>query len=270
MSTSTWAGWTGPPSACASCPRPTSGGERSTRRRERRPWSAPPTLGVRRRWPRRRRRPGSTATPAECCSAPAGCRTATRPHCANRSRSSGRSSAPTRRHEPVGSWGAPIAPMRSAPLPPWAQRCPPSRRSAVRPLSGSGAVLRLAQSRGEGLEQRPGALRVFLDEGPDLPGGHPAAAQVGRGRNGRRPGALVDQRDLAEMVAGADRSHDLPADGHGGLAVLDQEEADPAAALRGDRLALGEAALAHHVREPLELLVPDAREQRNALEAFNN
>src|SRR5262245_34104750 len=122
--------------------------------------------------------------------------------------------------------------------------------------------LRLAQPPHEGLEQGPGDLRVLLDERAELPRRHPAALKVGAGDDRRRPGAAVDQRDLAEMLAGAEGPDDLPADADGGVAVLDHEEADPALALLGDLIALVEAALGHPLLQLLQLLRLDAGEQR--------
>src|SRR5215208_3243508 len=109
---------------------------------------------------------------------------------------------------------------------------------------------------------------MLLDECAELPGGHPATAQVGGGRDGGGPRPLVDQRDLTEVIAGAERSHDLAGHRHRCLAVLDHEEADAAAALRSDRLALVEPALPHHLREALELLVSDSGEERHVPEAL--
>src|SRR4051794_26738798 len=146
------------------------------------------------------------------------------------------------------------------------------RRQGRRPTSPPPFRTRVPPRReggGQGLQQRPRDLRVLLDERPELPRGHAAAAQVGGRRDGRRARPLVDQRDLAEVVAGAEGADDLTAEAHGGVAVLDQEEPDAAATLGGDRLTLVEAALPHHLGEPAELLVADAREKRNALEMID-
>src|SRR5919197_299788 len=57
---------------------------------------------------------------------------------------------------------------------------------------------------------------------------------------------------------------------HVGLTVLDQEEADAASSLDGDRLPLLEATLAQHLRQALELPIPDAGEQRDRLEGLDD
>src|SRR3954468_25007946 len=128
------------------------------------------------------------------------------------------------------------------PVPGGSQRLAAPRRGAgacerdVRRARGDSArglvrLLRLAQPSHEGLEQRPGHLWVLLDEGLELPGGHPAAAQVGGRDYGRRPRPAVDQSDLTEVLTGAECPDDVAADADGGVAVLDHEEADPALAL---------------------------------------
>src|SRR5215212_9548974 len=95
---------------------------------------------------------------------------------------------------------------------------------------------------------------MLLDERPELPGGQALAAQVGGGDDGRGARAAVDQGDLAEVLAGTQRADDLAIDADGGIAVLDHEEADPTLPLRGDRVALTEAAFLHASRDLLQLL----------------
>ncbi len=96
------------------------------------------------------------------------------------------------------------------------------------------------------------------------------AAEVGAGDDRRRARTIVDQRDLAEPVPRPQRPHDLPLDADRRIALLDDEEADAALTLFGDRVALREAALRHLRGELLEVLALAAREQRHPAEALGN
>src|SRR6476646_3685618 len=117
-------------------------------------------------------------------------------------------------------------------------------------------------------EQRPGDRGVLLDERTELPRRQAVAPDVRlRGDRGRS-GALVDQRDLAEEVARAERPPLLAADGHDGFAVLDDEEPDAAAALVRDGLARAERAVGERARQRVDVLVVQALEERDALEEF--
>src|SRR5262245_43977920 len=107
---------------------------------------------------------------------------------------------------------------------------------------------------------------MLLDEGPELPRGHAAAVEVGARDDGRRARAAVDQGDLAEMLARPEGANDLAADADGGVALLDDEEPDPALSLAGDLVALVEAALGHPLAELLQLLGLDPREERDPLQ----
>src|SRR5438093_6069529 len=121
----------------------------------------------------------------------------------------------------------------------------------------------------QALEQAPGDLAVPLDERPELPRRQTPALQVGRRDHGRRSNAFVDQRDLAEVVAGAERAPLLAADGDVRLARLDDEEADAAGALLGDRLALRERAVLEAAGDRLELMAIQSGEERDALEELD-
>ena len=68
------------------------------------------------------------------------------------------------------------------------------------------------------------------------------------------PGALVQQRHLAEVVAQAEAAALVSADGHGRLAVLDHEEPDAGLALGRHRVAGIERPLLHGRGDPLQLL----------------
>src|SRR5919106_2431144 len=130
--------------------------------------------------------------------------------------------------------------------------------------SGLGPLLRVAQPGNQGLEQRPRYLGVLLHEGAKLPRGHPPAAEIGGRDDRRRAGAVVDQRYLSEVIAGAQRAHDRSLDAYRGVSALDHEEAHPTLALGGDRVTLGEGPLGHPVGEPPQLLGLDPREERDA------
>src|SRR6476646_10299435 len=139
---------------------------------------------------------------------------------------SNRSSVPTRRRERAGCWEATTARNPSEP----SRALEPRRRWADRvgaPRSVRDSRLSLAKAGGKRLEQRPGHLRVLLDEGAKLPGGHAAAAHVGGGSDGGRARPLVDQRDLPDVLSGAHGAQDLALEADGGVPVLDHEEADP-------------------------------------------
>ena len=62
-------------------------------------------------------------------------------------------------------------------------------------------VLELARER---LHHLPGDRPVALDERAEVPGGHAEAAEIAVGGDRRRAVAACDQRDLAEVVAGAE------------------------------------------------------------------
>ena len=89
--------------------------------------------------------------------------------------------------------------------------------------AGASSVARgscdLAEAAGERLQERPGDLRMLLDERPELPGRQPVAEEVGRGDDRGRADAVVDQRDLAEVVARAERGTVLAADRDLGVAL---------------------------------------------------
>jgi hypothetical protein len=75
-----------------------------------------------------------------------------------------------------------------------------------------------------------------------------------------------DQRDLAEVAAGAKRAH-LPSPHlDAGAACLDDEEADPRCALGHDDLAGVEDTLTERIGHRLELATVKASEERNPFE----
>ena len=79
--------------------------------------------------------------------------------------------------------------------------------------------------------------------------------------HGRRPRTVVDQRDLAEIGAGAEGGALLAVRGDLRAPRLDQEEADAVLALFGHDLAGGEIAFLEQRRDLLRLLVVEAGEE---------
>src|SRR5436190_1471855 len=149
---------------------------------------------------------------------------------------------------------------RAFAFPRWASTRATTAPGASRPRRA------LAHFLGHGREQLPGDRRIGLDERAEIPRRHAVAVHVcaSRQRGGAR--RLVDERNLAEVVAGPDRAFRLAADLHVGLALLDDEEADAAGTLLCHGVAGPEAALAHAVRDLLELLVVEARKERDLLQ----
>src|SRR5207247_2618189 len=96
---------------------------------------------------------------------------------------------------------------------------------------------------------------------------HPRCEAVGgdlaRGGHGRGARPVVDQRDLAEVVAGPSGAFLLAADAVLDRAGADDEEAHTTGALGGDRLAGRERVLLETFREAFEIAVGDVREERN-------
>src|SRR2546423_12303680 len=127
----------------------------------------------------------------------------------------------------------------------------------------------LARAPRHRLEQRPSDRRVLLHQRAELPRREAVAPAVAGRGDRRRAGAAVDEGDLAEVVAGAERAALLAVDGHGGLAGLDYEEADAARAFVGQLLPFGERALGEVVREGLELLLGEAVKERDVLDQFD-
>src|SRR3954454_3094176 len=175
------------------------------------------------------------------------------------------SSSSTARAMWASTWAADASSTRRTAEPASASRRWVSTRATTAP-----GVSRPARSSahlfGHGGEQLPGDRRVGLDERSEVPRRHAVAEHVRprRQRGGAR--RLVDERDLAEVVAGPDRAFRLAADLHVGLALLDDEEADAAGALLRHGVAGPEAALAHAARDLLQLLVVEPREERDLLQ----
>src|SRR4051794_36157713 len=76
----------------------------------------------------------------------------------------------------------------------------------------------------EGLHDGPADRAVLMDERAELPQREPLADEICRGGDGRHPRALVDQRDLAEVIAVRQCRARLTADRDGRLAGLEHIE----------------------------------------------
>ncbi len=123
-----------------------------------------------------------------------------------------------------------------------------------------------AEPPGEGLQQVPRDRRVLLDERPELPIGEPVAHEVGRRGDRRRARAVVDQRDLAEVVARGEAGEFAVARRDRGLARLDDEERGATGALPRDRLTRIEAPLLEHRGDALDVARGQAVEERDLLD----
>src|SRR6266849_10830199 len=113
----------------------------------------------------------------------------------------------------AGTAATTTAPAASSALP---------RSAAPRPVALFGELMQLL---GHRRQELPGDLGVALDERPEVPRRHAVADHVRLGGDRRRPVGAGEERDLAEVVAGADRAAGCALDGHLGLAGLDDEEA---------------------------------------------
>src|SRR4051794_12367277 len=100
-----------------------------------------------------------------------------------------------------------------------------------------------AQSLGKRLQELPPDGRVAFDQRAKFPKRQRVTNQVARSRHGSRARAAVDQRNLAEIVARAERGdlHTFARDDS--FAGVDEKKGCASRALDDDRFALGEAAL---------------------------
>ncbi len=128
-------------------------------------------------------------------------------------------------------------------------------RAGTRPSVEStlSSCVGLAQLVRERLDELPRDPRVGLDDGAELPERHRVGGQIRICGDRCRARALVDQRDLAEVVAWAERAALLAADGHLGRALADDEEAGAALALRRDRVAGGVMSLLEGLGDPVQV-----------------
>src|SRR5581483_4216894 len=75
-----------------------------------------------------------------------------------------------------------------------------------------------------------------------------------------------EERDLTDVVAGANGADGLSVHGHVRLALFDDEETRAARSLLEEDLARGHPALAHRGGDLLELAVVEPREERDLLQ----
>src|SRR4051794_6727039 len=95
----------------------------------------------------------------------------------------------------------------------------------------------------EGAQEVPCDGGVLLHQGPELPVGQALAHEIRLGGDRRRARAVVDERALAEVIAGREVPDLPPAERDGRLARLDDEERGTAGAFLRDRVAGLEAPL---------------------------
>jgi pyruvate dehydrogenase E1 component beta subunit len=157
--------------------------------------------------------------------------------------------------------------------------CPSRRRSSTArwvrtcaPRSSAGGLLafaRVAQHLRHPLQQLPADHPVCLHERAEIPVGEPVTGELARGGDRGRARALVEQGDLAEVVAGLQRSAPLAADRHRGLTRLDHKEGGPARAFLDDRLTFGEAARLEQARDLLHLALGQVGEEGHTPKDFD-
>ena len=139
----------------------------------------------------------------------------------------------------------------------------PRRAGEASRLGGLGRLPRVgfAQLVRECLDELPRDAGVGLDDRAELPERHRVGLHVRVGGDGCRARALVDQRDLAEVVAGAERGPVLAVHGDLRVPLADDEEAGAALTFARDRVAGGVVPLLERVGDPLEVALLEAREQ---------
>src|SRR3982751_89141 len=97
---------------------------------------------------------------------------------------------------------------------------------------------------------------MALHERPETPDRQLVAVHLALGPDRRAAGRLVDQRHLAERLAGPEPADLLAVDGHGRLATIDHDAGPAGFALLGDCLSGWIRALDELGGEPVqELLV---------------
>jgi hypothetical protein len=120
------------------------------------------------------------------------------------------------------------------------------------------------------LEELPGRVGVVLDEASKLPHGRDQGLEIGLRRDRGRANAVADERDLAEMVSGAEDVQVASVGGDAGRALRDDEEPDASlGALLDDNGACREGTLRERARELLELFPIEAREQRDTAQCLH-
>jgi hypothetical protein len=119
------------------------------------------------------------------------------------------------------------------------------------------------------LEEAPGRVGVVLDEASKLPHGRDEGLEIGLRRDRGRANAVADERDLAEIISGAEDVQVASVGGDAGPPLRDDEEPDPSlGALLDDDGARREGTLRERAGELLELLPIEAREQRDTAQGL--
>src|SRR5262249_6519353 len=125
-----------------------------------------------------------------------------------------------------------------------------------------------AQAVGEADEQLPPHLAVLAHEVAEVEDAELREARVGdRDDRGRARRALVEQRELADVLARAEPGDGITAADHLDLAVEDEEERARGRPLPHHALARRDAALLHARSEPAPGPRAEAREQRDVAQA---
>jgi hypothetical protein len=119
------------------------------------------------------------------------------------------------------------------------------------------------------LQQLPADRGVLLHERAELPEGEPKADEIGGGGDGRRARALVDQGDLAEVVAWLERPPLPAADRDPRLPGVDQEERGGARPLLDDRLTFREPPLLEQAGDFRDLALVQVGEERDSPQDLN-
>src|SRR5215212_4481670 len=110
-------------------------------------------------------------------------------------------------------------------------------------LTSRAARLRGPQSLRKRLQELPSNGRVPFDEWAKLPEREPETNEIGGSSHCGRPGTAVDQRDFAEIVAGAKRGKVNTFARDPGLPGIDEKEGSTPRTLHNDGLALFEGTL---------------------------
>ncbi len=104
---------------------------------------------------------------------------------------------------------------------------------------------------------------VLLHQGAEFPVGEAVAHEVGGRGHGGEPLPAVDERDLPEVVAGAEGGDLLAADGHAGFARVDDVERGAAGALADHGVTRGELPRLAERRDSFDVVVGQLGEQRH-------
>ena len=120
------------------------------------------------------------------------------------------------------------------------------------------------------LEELPGRVGVVLEEASKLPHCRDERLEIGLRRDRGSAHTVADERNLAEVISGAEDAQVVSVGGDTGRAVRDDEEPDPSlGALLDDDRAPRESTLRESAGEFLELFPIEAREERDAAQGLH-